>query len=187
MRVPYPCLKRVPVWKYCYDFTVVHDDCKVAYERHWGCCEGIEYSCTDACLGWFGVYASGNTRCFDEPLSGGGKCSEGNSLPPGGTIPGGTLDPGTVAPHPSGPTLSVRQLPAPDQRVVLTRLGTCGRCFRAAVFLAAAAWTVVAGAHMAGAPAMAVGITGVAAALFTALVALHILAAAIKWSRNAQV
>lgn len=143
VRVPYPCLIRKLVEKYCYDFSVVHDNCKVLYEKHYGCCDGVEYAWSDACLGWFGIYQSRNTRCFDEPLEGKGPCRTGGSLPSGGEIPGGSLDPGSVAPHPANdPTRRLRDA-ASDPDRGLRRIGGCKKCALSAVLLSITAWTLV--------------------------------------------
>ena len=99
--LPYPCRKTRRKTKYCYDFSVVHESCKVFYAKLYGCCDGKEYEWSSACFGWFGSYHTNKRICFDNPPKEVGKCKEGNSLPPGGEIPGGPIDPGSVAPHPN--------------------------------------------------------------------------------------
>ena len=98
--IRYPCRKTHEVTKYCYEFSVVHENCKVFYSRLWGCCDGKEFKWTRACFGWFDVYFTNKHLCFYERLESTGGCTEGGSLPPGGEILGTPLDPGSVGPKP---------------------------------------------------------------------------------------
>lgn len=98
--VPYPCRKTREVTKYCYEFSVVHENCKAFYSRLWGCCDGKEFKWSKPCFGWFDAYFTNKYICFSKPLKSIGECSEGGSLPPGGLIPGGPIAPGDVAPNP---------------------------------------------------------------------------------------
>lgn len=98
--IPYPCRKTREVTKYCYEFSVVHEKCTVAYSRLWGCCNGREYKWSKVCFGWFDAYFFEKYLCFSEPLESIGECKEGASLPYGGLAPGGPIDPGDVAPNP---------------------------------------------------------------------------------------
>jgi hypothetical protein len=72
---------------YCYDFSVVHETCRVGQATNWGCQNGREYKWTAGCLGWFEAYHSGRRLCFKSRLTDAGACSEGNSLPRGGQVP----------------------------------------------------------------------------------------------------
>lgn len=100
VQIPYPCRKTRQATKYCYEFSVVHENCKVVYSRLWGCCDEREYRWTRACFGWFDVYFTDKHLCFSKPLEALGTCTEGGSIPPGGEIPGGPLEPGDVLPNP---------------------------------------------------------------------------------------
>jgi hypothetical protein len=110
-RIPYPCFKRRPTTKYCYDFQSVGGTCYLFYDDLYGCCDGQEYNWGAACF--FVTYGGSGPRpgsvdssakyyrkCFDEPLKPIGPCRRGKSLPEVGDLPDGTLDPGSVAPHP---------------------------------------------------------------------------------------
>jgi hypothetical protein len=86
--VPYPCRKHRQVTKWRYDFSVVHENCKVFYAKLYGCEGGKEYTWSSRCAGWFDIYHPGPiTKYFKNPLSSLGSCREGYSIPPGGQIP----------------------------------------------------------------------------------------------------
>lgn len=137
-RMPYPCIKTRVLKGVCYDFVSVQDDCKVVYEKHYGCCGGREYEWSDGCLGWVEGWRP-RTQCFAEAPEDIGECSEGNSIPFGGEAPGGSFDPGSVAPHPSGLTSSTRSSFKAVRRFA-SKLGRCRRCIRLSVTLTALSW-----------------------------------------------
>jgi hypothetical protein len=137
-RLPYPCIKTRILKGVCFDFVSVHDDCKVLYEKHYGCCGGREYEWSDACLGWVGAWRP-RTECFAEAPKDIGKCSEGNSIPYGGQAPGGSFDPGSVAPH-SSDLRSSSGLRYAAIRRFSSKLGRCRRCIRLTVVLTTLSW-----------------------------------------------
>lgn len=101
-KLPYPCRKSRAGVRYCFDFSVVHENCKVFRSKLYGCCNGTEYEWSAACFGWFDAYLPQKRVCLKSPPKELGPCREGYSLPPGGSIPGGPLEDGSVAPHPGG-------------------------------------------------------------------------------------
>lgn len=117
--MPYPCVRTRAVDGWCYDFSSFRNDCRVAYERHKGCCGGVEYEWTSKCLGWVKAYTRG-TVCFKEKPKEVGPCTEGGSLPPGGQRPGGPLDKNSVAPRGSGLLRA--------STYVRSKLGRCAPC-----------------------------------------------------------
>lgn len=98
---PYPCIKRRTVTKYCFDFAVVHENCKVFVSKFYGCCEGREYEWSGGCLGWFDAYYTQKRICLDTPPKEIGPCTAGNSIPPSGQIPGVFIDEGSVGVRPT--------------------------------------------------------------------------------------
>lgn len=86
---PYPCRKTRTVWKWCYNFSAVHESCYAFGSHFYGCENGIEYSWWNWCFGWFDAYYTGMRICFSNRLEEGGPCGEGESIPPGGVIPPG--------------------------------------------------------------------------------------------------
>jgi len=86
---PYPCKKTRTVTKWCYDFSVVHETCRVFSATLYGCERGREYKWTSGCFGWFDAYYTNKHLCFSKPLDDTGSCQEGYSIPRGGTIPAG--------------------------------------------------------------------------------------------------
>ena len=88
-RIPYPCRITVGTKKKCYDFSLVHENCKTVFSLNYGCCDGKEYRWTGKCLGWFDAYHRNKKVCFDDEPEEIGDCTEGNSIPPGGNLPPG--------------------------------------------------------------------------------------------------
>lgn len=136
--IPYFCLKTRKKKRYCYDFSVIHQNCMVVYEKLYGCCGGNEYSWTDICLGWVESYHTNVRKCFETPLKPNGPCQEGNSIPPGGNIPATPLDEGSVAPHPSNSGLTV----SPFFQLLDMKLGKCRQCMMLSLFIFVVSWAV---------------------------------------------
>ena len=147
LSIPYPCLQRRKVKRYCYDFQSIGATCYVLYEDVYGCCDGQEYNWGAACffatVGDSGVNpgtvdssASNFRKCFDEPLAPIGPCRRGKSLPAVGYLPGGPIDPGSVSPQP--PTGS--GFVGLSQSHWSARLGRCSRCTVMSLVLAGLGW-----------------------------------------------
>ena len=75
--------------KWCYNFSVVHENCYAFFAVLYGCEGGREYKWYSGCFGWFDAYYTNKRLCFSDRLEDRGPCGEGESIPPGGTIPVG--------------------------------------------------------------------------------------------------
>jgi hypothetical protein len=135
----YPCRKHYETMKYCYDFSTVKETCVALVARIVGCCDGNEYSTTQACLGLESSTHADKTLCFYSKLESSGSCTSA-SLPSG--APGEPLDPGSVAPHGAVRASATRRI----GRHLRAKLGTCGRCMINAAALCLFSWLLLAGA-----------------------------------------
>ena len=157
-KIPYPCYKWTEVEQWCYDFSAVRINCKVAYESHKGCCDGKEYKWKSWCLGWVQGQQDAHTECFDEKLEMINEvCRPGHSLPPGGQVDYGDRpstteedDDTAVGPFdpPSGSGLSgikqtqhyhlnefVKSFTSSVKINVKTKMGICKKCMRSSILL----------------------------------------------------
>ena len=131
-----PCIKKVLVSGWCYDFSVISELCLAVGARLNGCCNGREYLWHDWCLGikWTGgdlapVGPAGGTystitKCFEEKPEETGDCTGASGT--GSDVPGGTVNPGVVP-------------------IQSTGVGMCAKCTWSSGVIAVILWLIWAG------------------------------------------
>lgn len=73
---------------HCYEFRTVGESCYGVVATLWGCQDHSEYKWKSKCLGYIpDAYYENKRYCFEDALKNEGACTEGRSLPKGGSIP----------------------------------------------------------------------------------------------------
>ena len=135
--IPYPCQKQHMAQQWCYDFSYIGEHCYVGGKKIYGCCDGVEYEVTGACLGWFENYTTGSRVCgFDKPKQL-GPCREGYSLPQGMQVPPISTPDNSAVSALTSTGSNVRAKP-----IRFSKLGSCTRCYMISLVATACCWVV---------------------------------------------